>query len=126
MVSILELCRPVRPAKRTRSLPPVHIVRERQEWLYIFLVFGIVAISGVLGVFIGVISAEREKAEMVRVAKAKTDQEEREAERRIKVTYQDGGLVCLVPPEREDVAPAVHGACQALANQLQRIKQAAK
>lgn len=48
-----------------------------------------------------------------------------QAEARISVVFESGALVCKVPPEKEPLAPAVHGACQALANELARLEKPA-
>jgi hypothetical protein len=52
----------------------------------------------------------------------KAEQAAARAQERIEIAFVDGGVVCKVPPKDTDVAPVVHGACQALAVQLHRVR----
>lgn len=123
MVSILDAIRPVRPPHRTRALPPAFI---HHAWLprrWIVVAFIIALPTGAAGTFAWLWRAEIDDAWQRRIflAQAKAADDDR-----IKIIYESDGIVCQVPPAREDVAPAVHGACQALANQLQRINKGGK
>lgn len=123
MVSILDAVRPVRPPHRTRALPPVfvHHAWLPRRWIVGWLI--VFAVTAAAGTFAWLWRAGIDEARQQRLEQAEAAQV---IESRIKIIYDADGIVCQVPPAREDVAPAVHGACQALANQLQRLAKGGK
>lgn len=117
MVSILELFRPVRPAKTTLEIRPAYVVHGRSAltWLLVALVL-VMALAAAAWLYQ---ELEIERARRAQLLASQASAED-QRDRAIRITFQDEGVVCTVPPERADVAPIVHATCQTMVMAMKR------
>lgn len=117
MVSILELFRPVRPAKSTLEIRPAYVTHGRSLVTWLSFALLVVILFAAAAWLYQELETERARRTQLRASQARAEDQR---DRAIRITFQDEGVVCTVPPERADVAPIVHATCQTMVMAMKR------